>query len=102
VLDQLPVIGAAVWVAILVTAAGASPTGALLPDAVKGSVFLLSLVLCASMMPVERCRPASWQTALGLGFISAVFDNIPLTALASSRAATTGASWPTRWASAAR
>jgi hypothetical protein len=45
---------------------------------------------------------ASWQTALGLGFVSAVFDNIPLTALASSRAATTGASWPMRWASAAR
>jgi Na+/H+ antiporter NhaD/arsenite permease-like protein len=28
------------------------------------------------------CRPASWVTALALGFISAVFDNIPLTALA--------------------
>ena len=27
------------------------------------------------------CRP-SWQSAFGLGFISAVFDNIPLTALA--------------------
>src|SRR4029453_14089142 len=25
---------------------------------------------------------ASWQVALGLGFVSAVFDNIPLTALA--------------------
>jgi hypothetical protein len=25
---------------------------------------------------------AYWQTALGLGFVSAVFDNIPLTALA--------------------
>jgi hypothetical protein len=40
------------------------------------------LVLCASMMPVERLPVASWQTALGLGFLSAVFDNIPLTALA--------------------
>ena len=35
------------------------------------------------MMPVRAsCRDASWQTALGLGFVSAVFDNIPLTALA--------------------
>jgi len=34
------------------------------------------------MMPVERLPLASWQTALGLGFLSAVFDNIPLTALA--------------------
>ena len=33
----------------------------------------------------DACRElpaASWQTALGLGFVSAVFDNIPLTALA--------------------
>src|SRR5262249_32919142 len=30
----------------------------------------------------ERLPSASWQTALGLGFVSAVFDNIPLTALA--------------------
>jgi hypothetical protein len=34
------------------------------------------------MMPVERLPLASWQSALGLGFISAGFDNIPLTALA--------------------
>jgi Na+/H+ antiporter NhaD/arsenite permease-like protein len=33
-------------------------------------------------MPVEKLPPPSWQTAFGLGFISAVFDNIPLTALA--------------------
>jgi Na+/H+ antiporter NhaD/arsenite permease-like protein len=31
---------------------------------------------------VDRLPAASWQTALGLGFVSAVFDNIPLTALA--------------------
>jgi Na+/H+ antiporter NhaD/arsenite permease-like protein len=34
------------------------------------------------MMPVEQLPVASWQTAFSLGFISAVFDNIPLTALA--------------------
>jgi Na+/H+ antiporter NhaD/arsenite permease-like protein len=33
-------------------------------------------------MPVETLPAAAWQTALGLGFVSAVFDNIPLTALA--------------------
>jgi hypothetical protein len=58
------------------------PEWSLIPGAVKGAVFLLSLVTCASMMPVEKLPPASWQTALSLGFISAVFDNIPLTALA--------------------
>ena len=48
----------------------------------QGHVFLLALVTCASLMPVEELPAASWQTALGLGFLSAVFDNIPLTALA--------------------
>ena len=33
-------------------------------------------------MPVERLPAPSWQNALGLGFVSAIFDNIPLTALA--------------------
>jgi Na+/H+ antiporter NhaD/arsenite permease-like protein len=33
-------------------------------------------------MPVEKLPPASWQSSLALGFISSVFDNIPLTALA--------------------
>jgi hypothetical protein len=53
-----------------------------MPETFKGTIFLLALVTCASMMPVEQLPQASWQTALGLGFVSAVFDNIPLTALA--------------------
>jgi Na+/H+ antiporter NhaD/arsenite permease-like protein len=82
ILDHFPVIGAAVWVAILATAPLRQPDWKLLPEAFKGSVFLLALVTCASMMPVEKLPPASWQSTLALGFISAVFDNIPLTALA--------------------
>jgi len=39
-------------------------------------------VLCASMMPVSELPAPSWRTAFGLGFVSAVFDNIPLTKLA--------------------
>ena len=80
--NHFPFIGAAVWVAILAAAPLRKPDWSLLPGAFKGSVFLLSLILCASMMPVEKLPAASWQTALGLGFVSAVFDNIPLTALA--------------------
>jgi len=53
-----------------------------MPETLKGTIFLLSLVSCASLMPVEKLPLASWQTAFGLGFVSAVFDNIPLTALA--------------------
>jgi Na+/H+ antiporter NhaD/arsenite permease-like protein len=82
VLDRFPVIGAAVWVAILVTAPIRRPEWSLMPSTFRGTIFLLALVTTASMMPVEKLPPPSWQTALGLGFLSAVFDNIPLTALA--------------------
>lgn len=80
--DHFPFIGVAVWVAILLSLVVRGADWELLPENLKGSIFLLALVLCASMMPVERLPLASWQTALGLGFLSAVFDNIPLTALA--------------------
>jgi Na+/H+ antiporter NhaD/arsenite permease-like protein len=80
--DRFPFIGAAVWAALILCAPWRRPDWSLLPSAFKGSVFLLSLILCASMMPVEKLPIASWQTAMGLGFVSAVFDNIPLTALA--------------------
>lgn len=81
-LDRVPVIGLAVWAAILVTAFVRRPDWEILPEALKGTIFLLSLVACASLMPVEHLPAASWPTTLGLGFVSAVFDNIPLTALA--------------------
>jgi Na+/H+ antiporter NhaD/arsenite permease-like protein len=80
--DSFPFIGAAVWIAILACVPVRKPEWSLLPEAFKGSLFLLALITCASMMPVEKLPTASWQTSLGLGFLSAVFDNIPLTALA--------------------
>jgi Na+/H+ antiporter NhaD/arsenite permease-like protein len=81
-LDAIPVIGLAVWAVILLAAPLRQPDWAVMPETFKGTVFLLALVTCASMMPVEELPAASWPTALGLGFVSAVFDNIPLTALA--------------------
>jgi len=80
--DRFPFIGAAVWVALLLAVPLRKPQWSLLPGALRGAIFLLSLILCASLMPVEKLPAASWHTALGLGFVSAVFDNIPLTALA--------------------
>lgn len=80
--DHFPFIGVAVWLAILLSIPIRRPDWEVLPESFKGSSFLLALVLIASMMPVEKLPLASWPTALGLGFLSAVFDNIPLTALA--------------------
>ena len=80
--DHFPFIGVAVWVAILITVALRRPDWEVMPETALGTIFLLSLVLCASMMPVEELPPASLLSAFSLGFVSAVFDNIPLTALA--------------------
>ena len=81
-LDAVPVLGLAVWAVILLTAGLRTPDWKVMPETFKGTIFLLALVTSASLMPVEELPAASWPTALGLGFVSAVFDNIPLTALA--------------------
>jgi Na+/H+ antiporter NhaD/arsenite permease-like protein len=80
--DRWPFLGAAVWVALLVAAPLRQPDWSVLPATLRGTIFLLALVLSASMMPVERLPAPSWMTTLVLGFVSAVFDNIPLTKLA--------------------
>ena len=82
VLDRAPVFGLAVWGVILATSPLRRPDWRVMPETAKGTLFLLALVLCASMMPVDKLPTPSWQTSLGLGFVSAIFDNIPLTALA--------------------
>jgi Na+/H+ antiporter NhaD/arsenite permease-like protein len=80
VLYDFPAIG--VWAAILAGAFFKKTDWKAALKSIPGSIFLLALVLSASMMPVEHLPAASWQSCFGLGFISAVFDNIPLTKLA--------------------
>lgn len=80
VLLDFPALG--VWVAILITTPIRTPSWNKVPHATGSAVFLLALVLAASMMPVKDLPAASWNTSFGLGFVSAVFDNIPLTKLA--------------------
>ena len=80
--DLFPVIGVALWIVIALAALARKTDWSVLPEASKGALFLLALVLCASLMPVESLPLASWETVFSLGFISAMFDNIPLTALA--------------------
>jgi hypothetical protein len=54
VLDEWPIIGLAVWAAILATALLGRPDWSVMPETFKGTVFLLALVTSASMMPVEE------------------------------------------------
>ncbi|HEX7769434.1 MAG TPA: hypothetical protein VF422_05340 [Dokdonella sp.] len=80
--ESFPYIGATVIGILLLLTPWRRPDFGVLPAAAKGSLFLLALVLSASMMPVESLPPATARTTFGLGFLSAVFDNIPLTKLA--------------------
>lgn len=80
VLLDFPAVG--VWAAIIIAAVFTQTDWKVVPAALKGSLFLVSLVTCASLMPVETLPPASWQSAFALGVVSSVFDNIPLTKLA--------------------
>jgi peptidoglycan biosynthesis protein MviN/MurJ (putative lipid II flippase) len=77
---DFPAVG--VWLAIFVGHFLRRTHWPVLEHPFKGSIFLLSLVMAASMMPVDRLPDPSWVSALSLGFVSAVFDNIPLTKLA--------------------
>jgi Na+/H+ antiporter NhaD/arsenite permease-like protein len=80
ILFNFPAMG--VWVGILIGALLTSTPWHELKNSLKGTIFLLALVFSASMMPVEKLPHASWHTSIVLGFISSMFDNIPLTKLA--------------------
>ena len=76
---DFPALG--VWAAILLGALIVKTPWSELKNAFGGTVFLIGLVTCASLMPVDELPKASWVTTFFLGFVSAVFDNIPLTKL---------------------
>lgn len=77
-----PLLAVAIWFAIVATAPLARPTWSLVPSMAKTALFLLCLVFTASMMPLDELPEPSALSAFVIGAISAVFDNIPLTALA--------------------
>jgi hypothetical protein len=77
-----PWLGLALWGAIASTSLIAKPDWSVTRSGAKGAVFLVTLVAAASLMPVGDLPEPSWASAFGLGLLSALFDNIPLTALA--------------------
>jgi Na+/H+ antiporter NhaD/arsenite permease-like protein len=80
ILIDFPAVG--LWAAIIGGSFFISTPWSELKTIWSGSFFLICLVMSASLMPVESLPAASWHTTLVLGFISAFFDNIPLTRLA--------------------
>ena len=61
-LYDMPALG--VWIAILIGAILRPVPWKEVPGSIKGTIFLLCLVFCASLMPVEDLPDASWVTAL--------------------------------------
>jgi Na+/H+ antiporter NhaD/arsenite permease-like protein len=80
--EDLPLLAGALWLVLGLGCLVRRPDGAVIRRAAGGAVFLLALVLAASLMPVDALPAPGWATTLGLGFLSAIFDNIPLTKLA--------------------
>ncbi len=78
-LYDMPALG--VWIAIVIGAIFRKMPWGEVSSSFKGTIFLMCLVTAASLMPVETLPDASWMSAFVLGFVSAVFDNIPLTKL---------------------
>jgi Na+/H+ antiporter NhaD/arsenite permease-like protein len=84
-LQGWPVFGLALWAGLAVVSLARAPDFKALGPAVRSAAFLLALVIAASLMPVETLPAPSALSTFGLGVVSAVFDNIPLTALALSQ-----------------
>lgn len=80
--ETAPWLGMALWAALLLTSLWAKPDWAQIRPGAKGAFFLAALVAAASLMPLSGLPDPSWQSAFGLGLVSSVFDNIPLTVLA--------------------
>jgi Na+/H+ antiporter NhaD/arsenite permease-like protein len=80
--EAAPWLGLALWAALLLSSWIAPPDWKAVKPAAKGAVFLCALVAAASLMPLKALPEPSWQSSFGIGALSSVFDNIPLTALA--------------------
>ncbi|MES1206684.1 MAG: hypothetical protein ABUS79_12175 [Pseudomonadota bacterium] len=80
--EALPALAIVVWLVLLVGGRLRPLPWPVAGRAARGALFLVVLVLSASLLPVDRLpRPTMLSTVL-LGFVSAVLDNIPLTKLA--------------------
>ena len=66
-LEAWPLIGMGVWGAILAAAPLRAPDWHVLPETFQGTTFLLGLVTCASMVPVEKLPLARGRRHWGSG-----------------------------------
>ncbi|HIV15844.1 MAG TPA: citrate transporter [Candidatus Avisuccinivibrio pullicola] len=83
--------GVGIWLAILVSFFFTKVRIGVVKTAYDSTVFLVALVFCAELVPIESVPDASILSTLVIGFVSAVFNNIPLTQLCLIKG---GYDWP--------
>ncbi|WP_148514379.1 transporter permease [Succinatimonas hippei] len=86
---ELPGLG--IWIAILISFFLTKVRFSVVISAYDSTVFLVALVFCAELVPIESVPDASILSTLAIGFVSAVFNNIPLTQLCLIKG---GYDWP--------
>ncbi len=80
--EALPALAIVVWLVLLVGGRLRPFAWPVAARAARAALFLVILVLAASLLPVDRLPRPTFLTTVLLGFLSAVLDNIPLTKLA--------------------
>ncbi|HIV54345.1 MAG TPA: citrate transporter [Candidatus Anaerobiospirillum stercoravium] len=76
---EFPALG--IWIVILLGSFFVKINFRVGLTAMNSTIFLVALVFCAELVPIDSVPDASILSTLAIGFVSAVFNNIPLTQL---------------------
>lgn len=88
-LFEFPALG--IWIAILIGSIFIKINFHEAAKSYDSTVFLVALVFCAELVPIDSIPEASILSTMAIGFVSAVFNNIPLTQLCLIKG---GYDWP--------
>lgn len=86
---ELPGLG--IWLAIIIGLFITKIHVGAVSHAIDSTIFLVALVFCAELVPIESVPDASILSTMAIGFVSSVFNNIPLTQLTLIKG---GYDWP--------
>lgn len=88
-LYEFPALG--IWIAILIGSLVIKVNFKEVTKSYDSTVFLVVLVFCAELVPIDSIPEASILSTMAIGFVSSVFNNIPLTQLCLLKG---GYDWP--------
>lgn len=86
---EFPALG--IWLALLLGSIAVKVNFKEGLHAMDSTIFLVALVFCAELVPIDSVPDASILSTMAIGFVSSVFNNIPLTQLCLIKG---GYDWP--------